>query len=83
MTLPDFGYSRLCLTRSQRLLNYLAFQSFDVERIRGRLFKRRVVRTKFNIYVFILVCHFSTICFSSQKDFQIVLSFQSFDFQRI
>jgi hypothetical protein len=33
---------------------YLAFQSFDFERTWCRLFQKRVVRTKFDIFVFIL-----------------------------
>ena len=36
-----------------KLLNYLAFQSFDFERTWWRLFQKDVVRTKFDIYVFI------------------------------
>ena len=36
-----------------KLLNYLAFESFDFERTSWRLFQKRVVRTKFDIYVFI------------------------------
>jgi hypothetical protein len=32
---------------------YLAFQSFVIERTWWRLFQKRVVRTKFDIYVFI------------------------------
>ena len=34
-------------------LNYLAFQSFELENTWWRLFQKRVVRTKFDIYVFI------------------------------
>ena len=34
-------------------LNYLAFQSFDIDRTWWWLFQKRVVRTKFDIYVFI------------------------------
>ena len=30
---------------------YLAFQSFDFERTRGRLFQKRAVCTKFDIYL--------------------------------
>jgi hypothetical protein len=33
---------------------YLAFQSFDFVRTWWRLFQKRVVRTKFDIYVFII-----------------------------
>jgi len=35
-----------------KTLNYLAFPSFDFERTWWRLFQKRVVRTKFDIYVF-------------------------------
>jgi hypothetical protein len=34
-------------------LNYLAFQFLDYERTWCRLFQKRVVRTKFEIYIFI------------------------------
>ena len=34
-------------------LNHLAFQSFDSNRIRLRLFQERVVHTKLYIYVYI------------------------------
>jgi len=37
----------------QRRLNYLAFQYFDIQRTWWRLFQKRVLRTKFDIYVFI------------------------------
>jgi hypothetical protein len=37
-----------------KTLCYLAFQSFDFERIRWRLFQKRVVSTKFDIYIFIM-----------------------------
>ena len=37
-----------------KTLNYLAFQSFDFERTRWRLFQKRVVCTKFDICVFIM-----------------------------
>jgi hypothetical protein len=33
---------------------YLAFQSLDFDRTWWRLFQKRVVRTKFDIYVFII-----------------------------
>jgi hypothetical protein len=36
-----------------KTLSYLAFQSFDFARTGRRLFQKRVVRTKFDIYVFI------------------------------
>jgi len=36
-----------------KTLNYLAFQSFDLKRTWWRLFQKRVVCTKFDIYVFI------------------------------
>jgi len=34
-------------------LNYLTSQSFDFERTLWMIFQKRVVRTKFDIYVFI------------------------------
>ena len=46
MCMP-FGFIAL------KTLNYLAFQSFDIDHILWRLFQKRVVRTKFDIYVFI------------------------------
>ena len=36
-----------------KALNCLAFQSFDIEPTWWRLFQKRVVHTKFDIYVFI------------------------------
>ena len=36
-------------------LNYLAFQTFDIEPIYWRLLQKRVVHTNFNIYVVILI----------------------------
>ena len=36
-----------------KTLNYLAFKSFDFERTWWRLFQKRIVYTKFDIYVFI------------------------------
>jgi len=43
----DFGFI------APKTLNYLAFNSFDFERTWWRLIQKRVVRTKFDIYVFI------------------------------
>jgi len=40
-------------TSYQRLFNYLAFQLFDYERTWWRLFQKRVMRTKFDIYIFV------------------------------
>jgi len=40
-----------------KTFNYLAFQSFDFGRTWWRLFQKRVVRTKFDIYVFIKVVY--------------------------
>jgi len=37
-----------------KLLNYLAFQYFDIEHTWWRLFQKRVVCTKFDIYVYVL-----------------------------
>jgi hypothetical protein len=42
-----FGYY------SKTLLCYLAFQYFDIEHTWWRLFQKRVMRTKFDIYAFI------------------------------
>ena len=42
----------IILIPSLPLLNYLAFQSFDFKRTWWKLFQKRVVRTKFDIYVF-------------------------------
>ena len=46
------------------LLNNLAFQSVDFEHTCWRLFQKRVVRTKYDIYVFIGTCRYipSHIC---------------------
>jgi len=41
------------MTENQLCLNYLAFQYFDIESTWWRLFQKRVVRTKLDIYVFI------------------------------
>jgi hypothetical protein len=38
---------------ASKALNYLAFQSFDFELTWWRIFQKRVVRTKFDIYVYI------------------------------
>ena len=43
-----FGFS--C---SQRLLNYLALKYFGFERTWWRLFKKRIVHTEFNVYLFL------------------------------
>jgi hypothetical protein len=53
--IDDFVYrfGSLWLHCSRTLLNYLAFQSVDYERIWWRLFQKRVVRTECDIYVFI------------------------------
>ena len=55
VTLAYFGYPVLGLLVLvlPKLLNYFSFQSFDFERTWWRLFQKRVVRTKFDIYVFI------------------------------
>ena len=47
------GSSQGNYDNSQRLLNYLAFKYFDW----WRLFQKRVVRTKLDIYVFYLIMH--------------------------
>jgi hypothetical protein len=45
-------YDKLARKQSGRGNNYLAFQSFDIESTWRRLFQKRVVRTKFDVYVF-------------------------------
>ena len=52
MTLADFGYPvrDRWYPCTQRLLIYLAFQSFDFERTRWKLFQKRVVYTNLDIY---------------------------------
>jgi len=54
-----------------KTLNYLAFQSFDIERTWWRLFQERVMRTKFDIYVFIH-SRIIKMCSSINSNFQIV-----------
>jgi len=39
---------------SQTLLNRLSFQSLCIDRTRWRLLQKRVVRTEFDIYLFII-----------------------------
>ena len=61
-----------------KTLNYLAFQSFDFERTWWRLIQTRVVRTKFDIYVFInwirlWVCLFSAFQFPSLTPMHIAI----------
>ena len=51
----DYSYVYYLITPlvfSNFSLNYLAFQPFNFERTWWRLFQKRVVRTKFDIYVF-------------------------------
>ena len=40
-----------------KTLNYLAFQYSDFERTWWRLFQKRVVRTKFDLYIFFFSLH--------------------------
>ena len=55
MTLSDFGYPVYTFGFiAPKALNYLAFQSFDFDRTWWKLFQKRVVRTKFDNYVFII-----------------------------
>jgi hypothetical protein len=55
--LTDVGYlvKILQFSGSQRISNYLTFQSVDFERIRGWSFQKRVVRPKFDIYVLLAI----------------------------
>ena len=50
---PSCWLSHLFGFIAPTILNYLAFQSFDFEHTWWRLFQKRVVRTRFDIYVFI------------------------------
>jgi hypothetical protein len=38
-----------------KYFNYMTFQSFDFEDTWWRIFQKRVMRTKFDIYVFIFI----------------------------
>ena len=52
--LADCGYAVYALWFiAPKTLNYLAFQSFHIEHTWWRLFKKRVLRTKLDVYVFI------------------------------
>jgi len=51
--LSRFWFSCLGGFIAPKSVNYFAFQSFDFERTWWRFFQKRVVRTKFGIYVFI------------------------------
>ncbi len=54
MTLTDSGYPVYALWFiAPKTLNYLTFQSVEFECTWWRLFQKRVVRTVFDIYVFI------------------------------
>ena len=50
----DYKKKTLLISLIGTLLNYFAFYSFDFERTWWGLFQKRVVRSKFNIYVFII-----------------------------
>ena len=56
-----FGFLSL-----QRLLNYLAFQPFDLEHAWWRFLQKRVVRTNLDIYVFIHIPHSFITCYDCQ-----------------
>jgi hypothetical protein len=55
VTLADFDIFCLdiCSSCPQRFFNYLAFKYFGPDRTWWKLFQKRVVRTKYDIYVFI------------------------------
>jgi hypothetical protein len=54
-TLADFCYPvyELWVFFAFKTLNYLAFKSFNFERTWWRLFQKRVVRTKYDVHVYI------------------------------
>ena len=55
MVIVDFGYRVYALWfYCFQTLNSLTFQSFDFERTWWKLFQKHVVRTKFDIYVYII-----------------------------
>ena len=51
----DTSVGGIWFSSSRRPLNYFAFQPFDFERTWWRLFQKRVVCTKLDIYVFITI----------------------------
>jgi hypothetical protein len=50
------------------ILNYLDVQPFDYERTWWRLFQKRVVRTKFDIYVLITITWSIYVIINKTKD---------------
>jgi hypothetical protein len=59
VTITEFGYS-VCaplFTWTQRFLNYMAFPSLDLARTLWRLFQKRVVCTKLDIWGFLVLIH--------------------------
>jgi hypothetical protein len=50
----DKPYCLSPFTCSQNLFDYLPFKSFDFKRTWWRLYQKRVVRIKLDIYVFII-----------------------------
>ena len=63
-----FDEMSLWFIRSQWHLNYLAAQPFDYERTWWRLFQKRVVRTKFDIYVLITITWSIYVIINKTKD---------------
>ena len=51
-----------------KTLNYLTFQSFDFECTWWRLFQKRSVRTKFDIYTFIVLNNYEWDLYPSHND---------------
>jgi hypothetical protein len=59
MTLTEFCFLLSRFTLPGPLdWNYLALQSFDYDRVWRTLFNKRVVRSKCNIHVFILILRY-------------------------
>ena len=50
-----YSYQEILFSYSQRLLSYLAFEASDVVQTWWRVFGKHVVRTKLDIYVFVML----------------------------
>ena len=61
-----------------KTLNYLAFQSFNIERTWWRLFQKRVVRTNFDIYVLVSKTSLFTSCIT--KIYIKIFSYANYNF---
>jgi hypothetical protein len=68
----------LVLLLQNHKLNYLAFHSSDFERTRSRSFQKGVVRTNFDINVFII--YMDANYYSSAMQPTLAILFKTFDF---